>query len=62
MRLIHVEVYHGGGLGMKVPVRLGPETAICGNTHLVVAPGRERQEAGREKERGGGGGREDVVL
>lgn len=53
--LSHVEAEHGGGLhGMMVPVRFSPETALCGNTHLVVTPGGERKEMER-------GGREDVM-
>ncbi len=39
---------------MRVPVRFSPETALCGNTHLVVAPGRERQETERVEGAGGG--------
>lgn len=42
---------------MRIPVRFSPETALCGNAHLVVAPGRERQETEREGEEGGEGRR-----
>lgn len=58
MWLSHVEVDHGGGLRLRVPVRFSPETALCGNTHLVKAPGGERQEM---RERGGGRGGGGVV-
>lgn len=39
---------------MRVPDQICPETALGGNTHLVVAPGGERQETegGERGERG----------
>lgn len=46
-RLTHVEVDHGGVLGLSVPVCFWLEAALCGNAHLVVAPGGSRQETGR---------------
>lgn len=57
VRLSHVEVNHRGGPRRRLPVRFGAETAFCGNTHLVEAPGGEGQETGR-----GGVDREDVLL
>lgn len=47
VRLSHVEVNHRGGPRRRLPVRFGAETAFCGNTHLVEAPGGEGQETGR---------------
>lgn len=46
---------------MRVPVRFCAETALCGNAHLVIAPGKERQETQRGR-RGGERDREDVML
>lgn len=64
-RGIHVQAGHRGGLERRLPVRFGPETALSGNTHLVVAPGREgtgSSGGGGRGPRGGGVDREDVLL